>query len=962
MSADALYVALDLELVGSPEDGQEIVEVGAVRFRGAETLATFQTLVRPEQALSAKVRALTGIQPEELRAAPPFRAVAEQVRSFVGDLPIVGQSIQLDVEALRRAGLVLRNPLLDTYELATLLLPRLPSYDLATIAGALGLEDGRPHRALPDALLAMRVFQALVARIEALDPDILMHVNRLAAPGWPFRPLFAEAERRRTREYLRATLGGGEPPGRLSPLPQPLAPPARPRQPLTPNSGRTPLDVAQVTAALRAGGALAETLRGFEDRPEQQRMARAVAEAFNRGEHLLVEAGTGTGKSLAYLVPAVQFAVANNRRVVVSTNTINLQDQLFEKDLPDLRRATGLEFKACVLKGRSNYLCLKRLYLLLRAEHLEPEERSLLIKVLLWLPQTETGDRAELRLVGREEEAWSKLSAQSEICTPPRCPYHRAGVCFLARARRAAEESHVVVVNHALLLSDIVTESKVLPDYQHLIVDEAHHLEDEATAQLGWRLTLRDLLVHCDELWEPSGVRATGLLPEAIGYLHGQTAAPAARAALVRLAESAERDVRETRETARALFGALERFVSGRTQRNEVGQPTLRLTGAVRAQPAWSEVEQRLDDLLKRLDRIERHVYDLVEKLGEVAAHDELWEELVGRLAAQQLFWDVTRTNLAETIGAPSPKWVSWAAGFRAEDLALHRAPVHVGELLAEALWRTKECVVLTSATLTTDGSFRYVRDRLGLERVRELALGSPFDYERAALVYVPTDLPEPNQPLYQRGVEEAIYAFALALEGRTLVLFTSHSQLRTTYDALRDRLSAARIVLLAQRLDGMSRARLLETFKAGNRTVLFGTASFWEGIDVVGEALSGLVITRLPFAVPTDPVYEARSEQFDDPFNQYAVPQAILRFKQGFGRLIRSRTDRGVLLVLDRRLISKGYGAAFRRSLPKCTVEQGPIAAAARRAAEWLARPSLPAGPTPPADGHPAPARRREA
>jgi DNA polymerase-3 subunit epsilon/ATP-dependent DNA helicase DinG len=279
--------------------------------------------------------------------------------------------------------------------------------------------------------------------------------------------------------------------------------------------------------------------------------------------------------------------------------------------------------------------------------------------------------------------------------------------------------------------------------------------------------------------------------------------------------------------------------------------------------------------------------------------------------------------------------WISLRSG---SEIALHAAPLHVGARLWGDLFSRKDAAIITSATLTTEGSFGYLRDRLGLREVRELQVGSPFDYHDSTMVYVPTDMPEPGQAYHQHRLVDTLIELIGALGGRTLVLFTSHGQLRQTHEALRAPLEAQRVVLLGQNIDG-SRARLLETFRAGPRAVLLGTTSFWEGVDVVGDALSCLVIARLPFAVPTDPVFAARSELFDDPFREYAVPQAILRFKQGFGRLIRSRSDRGVVAVLDRRLVSKSYGRAFLRSLPDCVVRTGPARDLPSSAVSWLAR-----------------------
>jgi DNA polymerase-3 subunit epsilon/ATP-dependent DNA helicase DinG len=724
-------------------------------------------------------------------------------------------------------------------------------------------------------------------------------------------------------------------------------------RPLTADPTVGPLDATVLASALAAGGAVASRLPDYEERPEQLAMVRAVSAALSQCDHLVVEAGTGTGKSLAYLLPAVQFAVATGRRVVVSTNTINLQDQLVQKDLPTLAAALPFPFRVALVKGRSNYLCLRRWQLFLAQERYSQAEARLGIKIAIWLEHTRTGDRAELRLTGDEAAAWSLICALPELCTPARCTFHRAGVCFLARARAAAESSHVVVVNHALLLSDVATRSKVLPDYRQLVVDEAHHLEDEATEQLGVRLTERELRQALDRLQQTSGGHAFGILSDVAAYVQRSGARPARVIAVVERAAHAEAAVARARAALQDLFTELHAFAAQQQGRENREYLNLRLTPAVRSHRDWQIVERGWESLRGQWVEIERWAAELLADLegitppaatetnGNAGPEDVMAAaaaELAAELEAFIRLAEGVEAALERIVAAPERDEVYWINVQSGGELSLHLAPLHVGTRLWEDLFSRKDTVVVTSATLTTQESFAYIRERLGLRDGREVQLGSPFDYRSAALLYVPYDVPEPGQPYYQHHLVEVLIALVTALGGRTLVLFTSHGQLRQTHEALRGPLDAQRIVLLGQNIDG-SRARLLETFRSGPRVVLLGTSSFWEGVDVVGDALSCLVIARLPFTVPTDPVFAARSELFDEPFREFAVPQAILRFRQGFGRLIRSRGDRGVVAVLDRRLQSKRYGRAFLESLPDCTVRVVPAAELPAQAEGWLAR-----------------------
>jgi DNA polymerase-3 subunit epsilon/ATP-dependent DNA helicase DinG len=364
----------------------------------------------------------------------------------------------------------------------------------------------------------------------------------------------------------------------------------------------------------------------------------------------------------------------------------------------------------------------------------------------------------------------------------------------------------------------------------------------------------------------------------------------------------------------------------------------------VRAGSAWQELEQIWADAVEQLEHVERAVVDVVADLEGLAGASDAARDLGSELNGQLEYWRDVRRRLQACVHQPGAGTVYWIASGsgHVRSAWLNAAPIDASGLLRDRLFSKPDSSVLVSATLAIGGSFGYVKRRLGLEDAAAHALGSPFDYASAALLYVPNDLPDPTQPGYQAVLERTILDVVTRLRGRTLVLFTSRAHLKLTHQALREPLAAAGITLLAQGVEESSRTRLLDSFRRGSHVVLFGTNAFWEGIDVVGEALSCVMLTRLPFAVPTDPIYAARAEQFDNPFAEFAVPQAVLRLKQGFGRLIRSRTDRGAVIVLDRRIVTRSYGQVFLRSLPPCSIRQGPSARAGIEAARWLALPEL--------------------
>lgn len=933
------YVALDIETTGLESSRDEIIEIGLVRFGPDGESAALDTLINPGRPIPPQITELTGISDRDVATAPPFSAIRERVARFVGSSTVVGHNVGFDLGFLRRHGLLVGHPHIDTLELSMILMPEQQRYGLSSLAHSLGLDTGREHRALDDARTTAALARVLQQRADQLPLGTLQAINRAAqALDWPIGKVFQEAEgRQRTLGAVAARPGSRR--GSTSVLP--LEREAE-GEPLTPVDERTALDIDVLSRMLQPGGALEKAFPGFEYRLQQVEMMQAVANAFNHSLHLIVEAGTGTGKSIAYLLPAIHWAEQNGERVVVSTNTINLQDQLYDKDIPDLRALLPFEVRAAVLKGRSNYLCPRRLEALKSRSDLSLEELRVLAKVLVWLPTTVSGDRAELSMYDAGEWAvWSRISSDSDMCTAARCWYRRQGTCFYQRARRLAENAHIIIVNHALLLSDVATDNSVLPRYGYLVVDEAHHLEDATTNQLGYnvaRWTLESLIVQTGiegrsfggltaEAWLQSQGRVPddGLaeLADAIDALHAEN----------------ERALRSVRE----LFQDLAEFVAEYQDAPGRYDYRIRLTRDLRIQPAWERIELRWDGVAEELAAAQTALGQLLEVVQSfeglgVTGQEDLVQDGLG-LQAQL---ETMIRQIESVILEPEPNTVTWVQSRAGSDeVYLCAVPLYVGHLVQQHLLWQKEAVVLTSATLQTNGEFTYIKERLGAVDAEELAVGSPFDYESQVLLYLPTDIPEPNEPHHQGYLNQALIELGSATEGRMLVLFTSYRQLRATYDAIHQPLAQRQITVYAQG-QGTSRSQLLERFRTVPRAVLLGTRSFWEGVDVPGEALSCLVVAKLPFAVPTDPVFAARSAEMDDPFGEYAVPDAILRFRQGFGRLIRTRTDRGVVVVADVRVQTKGYGRMFIESLPKCTTVNGPLSDLPGEAAKWLAREPL--------------------
>jgi len=921
------YVALDLETTGLEPSSDAIIEVAAVKFDPEGIVQeTFSTLVNPTRPIPYRIQTLTGIAPEEVAGAPPMDAVAPRLQQFIADHPIVGQNVLgFDLRFLAVAGLSHGAVVYDTHDLAVLLLPLLREYSLSALARHFDIPMPGHHRALADAQAARELFLALRAHAASLPPPILAEAARLAAGGrWPWRSFFAEVLAKATPAATRTQ--------------------RRAVEPLLPNERRRPVEPPEVLALLQSLRERPDILPQFEERPEQGAMAQAVAEALNEGQQLIVEAGTGIGKSLAYVLPAACYALRNNARVTISTATINLQEQLITKDIPTVQRllegwpSDGRPLAAAQLKGRRNYLCLRRHLAGRQAPSLSDEEAHFLLRLLLWLPQTESGDRAELRLSPAEEMLWYRFSAQNENCLGSSCPFVLDGSCFLVRARQRAEAAHLVVVNHALLLSDVAVGGHVIPPYDDLIVDEGQHLEEEATRQLGFEAREVDLLSYLDRLQRREGrERGSGLATSVRQSVRGLAMPLGPGSHLTGLATAIGEEVERARPRLREFSEAARIFLRQHAEESGNYEQRLLLTRAMRVQPDWVTLEVAWENLRLALAAVEDVLARLhaalsdAEGLGLLGYESLLAETAVLLQTGQQL-----RQGIAAVIEREDQQRIQWLAEGGPAGIAVASAPLDVAPVLQERLYADKNSIVLTSATLASQGSFDYIRQRLGLEEARELLLGSPFDYQRAALILLPRDMPEPGTRDYQEITHRALCELCRASQGRALVLFTSHASLQAAHTAIRGPLGQGGVNVLGQGIDGAPQ-QLLDALRRNPRSVILGTASFWEGVDVVGEALSLLVMARLPFSVPSEPVFAARSALFEEPFTQYALPQAVLRFKQGFGRLIRTKTDRGVMAVLDRRIKSKRYGQAFLDSLPPCQIEETPLAELTARTAAWL-------------------------
>ena len=647
----------------------------------------------------------------------------------------------------------------------------------------------------------------------------------------------------------------------------------------------TPLTLREIFSP---GGLISEHLNGYEFRQEQLQMAHEVARAFIDAEHLIVEAGTGVGKSFAYLIPAISLALKAEQKVVISTNTISLQEQLVTKDIPFLRRILPRNFNVVLAKGRRNYLSRRRLKNLINYERglfdtLEEVEE--VAEIEEWVNWTVDGSTADLPWQPNPQ-VWDKVASDRDNCLGRQCETYNT--CFYFNLRREMQDADLLIVNHHLLLSDLAIRKEsiealgVLPEYDYLIIDEAHHLEATATNHASVNF---------------SNTRVKWLLDSL--------------ANMARLFDSKQltTQVEEAREQANTLFRAI---IEALGEADDAGQGT--------------SVTQRIHEsnfVRNALDAPLTDIAQTLKQLQERTTTDDEEQEIT----AHQSYCQRLRDELDMIIRQDDPNYVYWAeisTRGRTPRILLNATPANVNQILEDHLFSIKNSVVMTSATLSTNRNFAYFKNRIGIRECRELLVHSPFDFKKQVEIHIPPYMPDPNSSQFVPAVIQQIKHYLKLTHGKAFVLFTSYKMMDEVYEAVALDLNEMGIDTFKQGGE-LSRTDMLQAFREDTDSVLFGTSSFWEGVDVRGEALSNVIITRLPFEVPTHPVMEARVKQIKESggneFFEFSLPEAILRLKQGFGRLIRTQTDTGIVVILDPRIKTRRYGKQFLDSLPNCEI-----------------------------------------
>lgn len=933
------FVVVDVETTGNnPKKGDRIIQIGAVVIDQGEIVKKFSSFINPEMEIPPFIQQFTGINNDMVADAPSFSSIAPTLMNYLNDAYFVAHNVPFDLSFMQNE-LELSGynsflgPTIDTVELARLLLPSEESFKLIHLADKLDIKHDRPHQADSDALVTAEILVILLKKFHALP---LLTLQQLKPIVEKLDSSLTEIIQAIVAEKLTTVIVNTD---GLDEYRQLVL-----KKPLQFETDEAPygdsLNFQEELEKLQKQ--LAKTMESFEIRQGQKEMMVLVDDALTNNQHLLVEAGTGTGKSLAYLYPAVFFAKNTESSVIISTYTVQLQQQLLERDMKILKQTVPFSFRWAPLKGRTHYLCLRKFEQKLE-DQLEENYDTLLSRgqILIWLTETDDGDVEQLNLPSGGKAFWREVQSEAATCLGKDCPWFSR--CFYFRARNKAFKADIIITNHALLLTDLTQDHQLLPSYKHVVVDEAHHLEEVASDHFG----VNSDYFSFSQLFSRLGSLETNDLLQQVNKIQEELA--------VNLDDyfvNLDQLISETKYELDGCFRQIHAFVLNQVaySKNEVGRRSLRYFPDQMKGERWGAIQEailRAQMLLKDGLKIIKRIRDELSLEEErLTLHQsgvlKAWKGFYATLSEQ-------KADLEELLLRYDSNYVYWIEvdprGAKNATYIFNK-PIEVAEILADNFFSKKASVVMTSATLTVKNSFNYLIKRLGLADFGPVSkiIESPFLYEKQVQLMVPTTLPnikEVDEGEYIYEVVTAILDIAKITRGRMLVLFTSYDMLRKAFFQLKDLITNEEFILIGQGISSGSRAKLTKNFKQFDQAILFGTSSFWEGVDIPGEDLSCLIIVRLPFSPPDNPIFEARSEKLKElgksPFMELSLPQAIIRFKQGFGRLIRSSHDRGVVFVFDRRITETRYGKFFIDSLPKVPLNENSLADLLYDLENWL-------------------------
>ena len=924
------FVVVDLETTGnSPKKGDRIIQFGAVIIEDGKITGRFSSLVNPLQEIPAFIEELTGISDSMVNTAPLFEEIAPQVSEMLEDAYFVAHNVLFDLsflqEELLNAGQEgFYGPVIDTVEMARILYPSADSYKLTDLAAREDLDHDRPHQADSDAQVTAELLLIMLNAIKALPFVTVKELAKLSEGLKSDLHLIfddvlqvKESSLEDLPDHIEVYRG--------------IALKKRAEAQKADHSEiKYPKTVEEKKTLIQ------KAFSGYEIRHGQFEMMDCVHDAFTRNGHALIEAGTGVGKSLGYLIPAAIFSLENKNPVVISTYTTQLQEQLLQNDVPKLAEVLETNLNASLIKGRNNYISMARFEQSLREVEENYDTALTKMQILVWLTQTETGDFDELNLSSGGMLFWSKVKNERALFLKTK---HWEDYDFYKRAIEKAQNADVLITNHAMLLADLVSEKGPLPNYDYAILDEGHQFEKAAGKYFGKsldylavRLVLNQLgLYDQNQLF----YKLERLLESDLG---------GGRLHTFEVSQLISNLVYETEELFQ-LAGTYAR----KTQKNKtygskihasmVSDKNNRVWTALRttAERFYFDLKDLINALEERLDAAGKS------QRSFTGVQQSILEEVVQVKEDLEVIRDTARTLFMDD--SDYVRWIEADLRSLQNSTTIFSRPVYVSDYLDQQFFAKKRSVVVTSATLSVNNSFSFIKKELGLTNtLMEKQIPSPFSYDSQVKLIVPDDLPDiksVSNDDYVAAITEHIISIAEATKGRMLILFTSHEMLKKAYELIKESGLLEEFILIAQGITAGSRTRLTRNFKRFDKAILFGTSSFWEGVDIPGEDLSCLIMVRLPFTPPDEPITAAKcsliKERGGSPFSDLSLPEAVLRFKQGFGRLIRTSSDRGLIFIFDRRLVTTSYGRAFLHSIPDVPVKKGTITEIVEMIHDWL-------------------------
>ncbi|MDP8202923.1 MAG: helicase C-terminal domain-containing protein [Candidatus Tenebribacter mawsonii] len=912
------FVALDIETTGFDFIENEIIEIGAVRFDKGKEKDRFSIFIKPQRKVPKFIKRLTNITDEQLASGENLINALTSLIEFIEDDVVVCHNTSFDIGFLNaklkeKVLPKISNQTLDTLDLARIYLPFILNHKLGTVAEYFKIDLSNAHRAIFDAIATGNI---LLKLIDFILKNIPMRINHRI-----FEVSGIQLKLVGLSRFLEKIVSHQKQTALLTKQKSGID--FHNRNYIEHKPGK--VGELSIETIFGKDGVFSKHFDKYELREGQIDMASAVLDNFEQKEFLLVEAGTGVGKSLAYLIPSIKYTHQENKKVIISTNTKNLQEQLFYKDLPVVKDCINIPFKATLLKGRGNYICEKRwLETALDLDKMiSSEEVNPYLNLIVWKEFTKTGDISENNSfnVNRDRRVWKKVSSDSFLCRKKRCPHYKS--CFLMDIRGKAEESNLVIINHHLLLANMQSENAVLGEFDNLIIDEAHNLPHLAPAELGISLSYPDFNNFFNQLHSDYNKFQSGILvrlrTDAV-----KSDFPSKKELLLRIEET-EKLIDDKKDIFAEFFKKVGDVV---TEKGSYGK--LRITNLENHTFLTEDLEKIIifwQEFSRSFMKIKNIFGDVnKQRFIEYDKHKESLDSIVNMISEYH--------NMLSTMHNPELKdYAFWMESFQASDKkypsgVLVYCPLNVDQIFNDKLYSLVDSAVFTSATIAIRNNFKYFANRMGLNLleegfVRELVVQSPFDYQKQTMVLVAGFLPDPKDKFFSSQSIEIIRNAVEITKAGTMVLYTSYKNLNEAYDTLNDEMYSKDILLLTQG-KGLGRSAMLKEFQKNRNSVLFGTNSFWEGVDVPGESLQLLILYKLPFMVPSEPIVEAYLEKLEaegkNSFMHYMLPNALLKYRQGFGRLIRHKTDRGVVLVLDNRILTKRYGQYFKDTVPART------------------------------------------